>query len=131
MSNLQAIEGKPSAVNAEGKLDVGIILEQGEKTNCLRLQGSIDVSSAEELKKILVDAVKAGGEIRVLLGDATYLDVTAIQLLWAAEREASGAGVIWVFVDSLPEAIRTTLRDAGFDESLFAASASQTTGEIC
>ena len=109
---------------------MGIILEQGEKTSCVRLQGSIDISLAEELKKVLVDALKAGEEIRVMLGDATYLDVTAVQLLWAAEREAGRMGVRWIFGDVLPETVRANLVEAGFDESLFAASAAETAGEI-
>jgi len=109
---------------------VAIILEQGEKTSCVRLQGSIDISLAEELKKVLVDALKAGEEIRVMAGDTTYLDVTAVQLLWAAEREARRTGVRWIFAEVLPEPVRANLVEAGFDESLFAYSAAPAAGEI-
>ena len=123
------IEGKSPAVGAEGELHVAINLEQGGKTSCVRLQGSIDISSAEELKRILVDAMKAGEEIRVMLGDATYLDVTAIQLLWAAKQEAGRMGVRWIFGDALPEPVGANLVEAGFDESLFAANAAQSAGE--
>jgi anti-anti-sigma regulatory factor len=130
VSKSRAIEGKPLAVIAEGELDVAIILEQGEKTSCVRLQGSIDISLAEELKTILVNALRAGGEIRVLSGDVTYLDVTAVQLLWAAEREAGRVGVRWIFGDALPEPVRANLVDAGFDESLFTSNVVETTGEI-
>jgi len=127
VGDLQAMVNRRRSTERE--LDVAIIQEQSEKTSCVRLQGSIDISLAEELKKTLIDALKAGDEIRVMLGDATYLDVTAIQLLWAAEREARRAGVRWVFVDSLPEAIRAALRDAGFEESLLAGSSTHSAGE--
>jgi anti-anti-sigma regulatory factor len=126
---LQAIEDTLPAIAREVELNVGIILEQGEKTSCVRLEGSVDISSAEELKRILVDALKAGGEIRVMLGDATYLDVTAVQLLWAAELEAGRMGMRWVFGDALPEPIRGNLDEAGFDPSLFAIGAAGTAGE--
>lgn len=123
------IERKSPAVGAEGELDVGIVLEQGEKTSCVRLKGSVDISSAEELKKTLVDALKAGDEIRVMLGETTYLDVTAVQLLWAAKQEAGRMGVRWIFGDALPEPVGANLVEAGFDESLFAANAAQSAGE--
>lgn len=113
----------------ERDVDVGIHLEQTGKMISIRLEGSIDVSSAEELKKVLVDALKMGEEIRLQSGEATYLDVTGVELLCAAEREARRAGVRWMFMDSLPEAIRTTLHDAGFEESLFVEQSPQSAGE--
>jgi anti-anti-sigma factor len=112
------------------ELVVAIVLEQGEKTSCVRLKGPVDISSAEELKKILMNALKAGGEIQVMLGDSTYLDVTAIQLLWAAQREAARMGVRWIFGDALLEPVRSNLDDAGFNTSLFASSDVRTAGEI-
>lgn len=47
---------------------MGIQVEQVGKTVTVRLQGSIDISSAEELKKVLVNALKAGEEIRLQWG---------------------------------------------------------------
>ncbi len=108
---------------------MGVHLERADKTSRVRLEGSIDISLAEELKKVLVDALKEGKEISVHLGGTAYLDVTGVQLLWAAEREASRLGVKWAFVNSLPEAIRSTLHEAGFEESLFAAGAAQSGGD--
>jgi anti-anti-sigma factor len=118
------------AIDREEELDVAIILEQADKTSCVRLQGSIDISLAEELKRILADALNSGKEIRVFLGETAYLDVTAIQLLWAAEREAGSKGVAWAFADPVPEPIRSLLREAGFEESLFVWEAAEPGGEI-
>ena len=108
---------------------MGIQVEQVGKTVTVRLQDSIDISSAEELKKVLVDALKVGEEIRVHWGEATYLDVTGVQLLWAGECEARNLDVKWVFVDPLPEAVRSILHDAGFKDSFFVAGAPQPSGE--
>ncbi len=115
--------------DTEEELNVAIVLEKTDEASCLRLQGSVDISSAEELKKILVDAMKPGEELRLVWAAATYLDVTAIQLLWAAEREARRLGVKWVFADPVPEPIKLALRKAGFEDSLFAGSAASSAGE--
>ena len=45
-----------------------------------------------ELKKVMLQALASGKEMLVDLRRATELDVTAIQLLWAAEREARKSG---------------------------------------
>lgn len=45
---------------------MGIHLEQADKTSCVRLEGPIDISLAEELKKVLIDALKAGEEIHLI-----------------------------------------------------------------
>jgi anti-anti-sigma factor len=111
-------------------LNVAIVLEQTGNAHCVRLQGPIDISSAEELKKVLADVLKAGEDIRLVWAEATYLDATAIQLLWAAEREAAGGRAKLIFADPVPEPIRLALRDAGFEDSLFAARAAQSAGEL-
>ena len=48
------------------------------------------------------------------LESATELDVTALQLLWAAEREARGSGVGFTLAGRVPEEISVAVSDAGF-----------------
>jgi anti-anti-sigma regulatory factor len=73
--------------------DVPATLEQDAELNLIRLEGAIDIGCAAELKRLLVQALDAGQPVRVSLEAATELDVTAVQLLWAAARQAKGAGV--------------------------------------
>ena len=80
----------------------------------IRLEGEIDIASARELKDALLEALGAKGEARISLGMATGMDVTAVQLLWAAEREAQASGMVLALDGPVPEAVGATLRQAGF-----------------
>ena len=68
-------------------------LDQNETATIVALEGSIDISCAMELKTLLQNALASGRDVRVSAANATDLDVTAVQLLWAAAREARHAGV--------------------------------------
>ena len=95
-----------------------IALEQAETQNVIRLEGAIDISSAAELKTLLQQALGAGKEVHLSLEHATALDVTAVQLLWAAGRQAKGTGIEFTLVGPVPEEISTALGDAGFESFL-------------
>jgi anti-anti-sigma regulatory factor len=94
---------------------MAITLAESEASSAIGLEETVDVSSAAELKALLATALSAGKEVRISLAGAVYLDVTAIQLLWAAEREARGAGVGFALAGPVPEQISAALLDAGFD----------------
>jgi anti-anti-sigma regulatory factor len=95
---------------------VPVTLEQSETQRLIRLEGAIDITCAAELKTLLLTALGSGREICVSLQEATELDVTAVQLLWAAEREAREAGNGFAFAGPVPEAISIALGHEGFDE---------------
>ena len=62
-------------------------------------------AAAAELKAVLLQALDSGKTVRVSLEAATYLDVTAIELLWAAEREAIKRGVGFTLAEPAPEGV--------------------------
>jgi anti-anti-sigma regulatory factor len=97
---------------------VAITLQQHKKLNVLRLKGVIDISSATELKEHLLTAQGLGKEVRVSIKDATDLDVTAVQLLWAAERKAKGAGVGFYLAGPAPKEMVAALSEAGLQQFL-------------
>ena len=72
---------------------MGVTLEQEETLNLLRLEGAVEIGCAAEFKGLLAQALASGRALRISLEGATDLDVTAVQLLWAAERKAKKAGV--------------------------------------
>jgi anti-anti-sigma regulatory factor len=81
----------------------------------IRLEGAIDIGCAAELKTLLVQALHSGPRVRLAIDGATHLDVTAIQLLWAAEREASRSGAGIAF-DAAPSGeIAAGMREAGLN----------------
>ena len=88
-------------------------LSQSESETVVVLEGTIDISSAAELKGTLIKALGLGKEVSISLDSATYLDVTAVQLLWAAEHQARLSGVALRFSGQLSDLVLTTLADAG------------------
>jgi anti-anti-sigma regulatory factor len=92
-----------------------VTLAQGEAQCVIRLDGEINIGSAAELKKLLLQALASGRELRVDLEHATELDVTALQLLWAAEREARGSSRGFTLAGRVPEEIWAAVVDAGLE----------------
>jgi anti-anti-sigma factor len=105
-----------------------VTLEQSEDSSVIRLEGSIDIASAAELKKLFIQAFASGHEVRVELDGATDLDVTAVQLLWAARREAKVMGVEIALTGQAPEQVGSSLRQAGFQELVATMNGSQVSG---
>jgi anti-anti-sigma regulatory factor len=96
--------------------DVPVTLEKKDALTIIQLEGTIDVGGAAELKELLVQQLKSSAAVYVSLDAATGLDVTAVQLLWAAAREAQRVGVEFGFKGQTPEAVRSALVDAGIGE---------------
>lgn len=80
-------------------------------TLCLR--GSIDISSAAELKEFLTQALACGKQICIDPEPSVTLDVTAYQLLYAASREAQRSGLSFKLVKQLPEEIAAAMNEVG------------------
>jgi hypothetical protein len=89
----------------------------------------MDAAVGEELKIALAEALSTGLQAHVRWDEATYLDVTAVQLLWAAVRDAAGRDIRLIFDSPMPENVRSVLADAGFPGTLFEAEA-VSTGEM-
>jgi anti-anti-sigma factor len=95
-----------------------VSFEQDGALSLIRLQGAIDIGCAQELKELLLQVLKAGSEVRVMLTDVTDLDVTAVELLWAARREAKASSVGFAFEGQAPEPVSAVLAEAGFETFL-------------
>jgi anti-anti-sigma factor len=93
-----------------------VTLEQKDALAFVQLEGAIDVSCATELKELLLRGLRHGSAVRVSLQLVTGLDITALQLLWAAGREAKQAGVEFAVEGPAPETVRAALAGAGFGE---------------
>jgi len=95
---------------------VPVTLEQKDTLTFIHLEGGIDIGCAAELKDLLIEKLKSGSAVYVSLESATGLDVTAVQLLWAAAREAQRVGVEFGFKGQTPETVRCALAEAGIEE---------------
>ena len=100
-----------------------VTLEQKDTLPLIHLEGVIDIGCAAELKERLIEKLKSGSAVYVSLESATGLDVTAVQLLWAAAREAQRVGVDFGFKGQTPKAILCALAEAGIEEFPVSASA--------
>jgi hypothetical protein len=83
-------------------------------SNVVRIDREAGIASAAELKQRLLTALASGREIQVELDPAADVDVTWVQLLWAAEVEAKRSGVAFTVSGQVPEQVSAALRDAGF-----------------
>ena len=98
---------------------MGIALEHATQAGSLRLEGVVDISNAAELKTALLKAIASGTTVCVSVQAVSELDVTAYQLLWAAEREAHRQGLKFILTEQLPLPIKGALSELGFESSAF------------
>jgi anti-anti-sigma factor len=96
---------------------VALTLDQGETRCALRLDGEVDISTAPELKDILLNALSTGRELRVDLTGADSMDLSAFQLLWAAKREAKAMGSMFSIEGQFPEKLAASLDEAALEET--------------
>lgn len=77
------------------------------------LEGDLTIASAPELKERLLEAVKSGKAIAVSLAGVRSLDITSIQLLWAACRQCQAEGGSLTLTAPVPAQIAAKMEAAG------------------
>lgn len=98
---------------------MGIAVEQREGSTAICLEGTIDIASAAELKAAFLHAFKSSSVVQLSFTGDTDLDITAFQLLWAADREARVSGAGLVLAEQVPHGVLNALGDAGFEKFSF------------
>jgi hypothetical protein len=88
-------------------------VEQDETRWLIRLEGDVNVTSATEFKGLLLEGLASAKELELDLERSGEIDLTVLQLLCAAEREAARVGS--GFLSRASEAVSSTARGAGFD----------------
>ena len=99
-----------------------VTVEEGETRYVVRLEGDADIACSMELQQALIQAGSSRKELRLDLALATGVDLTAIQLLWAAAHAAKKRGIPFSIIGQVPESISGALRDAGFENFLTSAA---------
>lgn len=100
---------------------VAVSFDPNSGTVCL--EGEVNIECAAELRSALLAALAAERPATVSLAALTGVDVTAVQLLWAAERQARADGRPLTAADTWPESVRDQLRSAGFRNLPFSTAA--------
>jgi anti-anti-sigma regulatory factor len=86
----------------------------------LRLEGELEIGSAAELHARLLEALAPGEPVQLEMEAVTRVDLTGLQLLAAAEQAAQARGVAWVRSGVLPESLRRTAEESGWERVPFA-----------
>jgi len=92
--------------------------EAGRPVTRVHLSGKLTIARAKEIKQELEEAISPGQEIVVELTDVNAVDLSFIQLLWAARREADVSQARLRLELPLPESFRRELVRAGFFRDL-------------
>jgi anti-anti-sigma regulatory factor len=93
-----------------------IKLQRRDESNEVCLEGAVDIAGAADLKALLLEGLAAGKPLHISVEKLTSVDVTAVQLLSAATREAKAAGLKMTLDGPTPEPVMAALRSAGFFE---------------
>jgi hypothetical protein len=94
-------------------------LDNSEGISLIRMEGDVSIAMAAEMKDLLVKALASGTDQHISMASATDLDVTALQLLYAADREAAKSGTKLTLDDHVPDEIFSAMTDAGFAKFQF------------
>ncbi len=97
------------------KSGVPFTLEQDGALCLIHLDGEINIAHAAQLKQLLVEALKMKKNMQLDVEQVTDLDITALQLLWAADREAKKLRLGLTVTGRIPDEIAAAAVDAGFE----------------
>lgn len=109
--DFRAVPKDPNSQGEESSLSVTI--QRRETDVLLQIEDAVNVTSAEELKSLLLQGLVSGRTLHVNLEHVQEIDVTAMQLLWVARREADRKGIAMVVAVS--EAAAAAARELGFE----------------
>jgi len=114
-SDSQEVEQAPIAEHMIERSG-GVSLSSWGEVHLVRLSGSIDIDSAAELKRLLLRGLESCRAVHVSLEGVLSLDITVLQLLWAAKRHARQAGMEFTIRGGSTPPITSFLTEVGMDE---------------
>jgi anti-anti-sigma factor len=79
----------------------------------IRLTDALDIAQAAELKRVLMDAVASSPRVCIQVAGVSALDVTTVQLLWAAVFQAKSVGAELILEGPVSEAVEQSLAGTG------------------
>src|SRR5580704_12485503 len=88
-------------------------MERHESHSLIRLEGECVLNSAADLKSTLLEGFAAGKDLHLDLESAGEIDITVLQLLWAAGGESKRTGV--GIAIRVSEAAGLAAREVGFE----------------
>ncbi len=80
----------------------------------VNLQGSLSIERAAALKAEIAEALRGGDSVLLSLSLAEDLDLSCLQVIYAAKRQALSSGKALHFLGSVPSRIARRLAACGF-----------------
>ena len=106
----------------KGHTNLTIEIHEEERADAIRLSGLVDISESAELKQALMAGLGRGG-LRLAIASGAVLDVTSVQLLWAAGSQARSHHLCFELAEPLSAELCRQMAADGFDvEQIFACS---------
>jgi ABC-type transporter Mla MlaB component len=90
-----------------------VAFDQSNSPSRISLEGEINIRCAAELKEFLLQALTREGALHIELSTATEVDITALQLLWTAQREAREAGKEFLLNGPISETVAAAIKHSG------------------
>jgi anti-anti-sigma factor len=101
------------AKTPETGLGMAISAKDIDGTRLITLKDVVDIAQAAELKRILMDAIASSPRVCIQLSAVTAIDVTAVQLLWAAVSHVSSVGADLVVNGPMNEEVERSFAGTG------------------
>jgi anti-anti-sigma factor len=85
-------------------------VNESEKQVSLRLSGEMNLSNAHELKEILKEYLSETRKIRISIEKAETFDLSAVQLVYAFQRDRQKNGLETLFETDFSQSTATLLK---------------------
>lgn len=94
-----------------------LVVDQSEGGSIVRVVGSMHRADAEESRSLLLDALATGQTVEVCLSPGADLDIVALQLLIAADKQATLAGSRYRYDAESAFAVAAAIRGVGLEST--------------
>ena len=95
-----------------------VAMTRSGENNVLRLDGSWTIERANELKRMLLEALNSGENIVIDLEGLTDLDLSSMQLFCSAHRTSLREGKYLALHERKSQSLKQMVREAGFARTL-------------
>jgi anti-anti-sigma factor len=92
---------------------MSVAFDQSNSPSLINLEGEINIRCAAELKELLLQALTREGALHIDLSATTEVDITTLQLLWTAQREAREAGKEFLLNGPISKTVATAIKHSG------------------
>lgn len=96
---------------------MGFPMEPSSHMKVLMLDGALTIERANELKEMLLDALRENEHVALNLEKVTAVDLACLQVLCAAHRTSVGSNRHLTLQGKRPEVLERIMVDAGYARS--------------